>query len=231
MSFKHTLEVLNSQTKEILQITEELKDSGEVRLIDIHLLLDKLRNIYDLAVDLESTVPQSKIETKQETENPDVAEESVDVKEEEPAFELNETETEEVVTESKEVITPQEPKEEALENSRFVSDRFKSSEKILNEEMSGTSKKEDITGQYMSSPISNITSAMGLNEKFEIINELFEGDKAKFDKVMEVLNMAGSFVEAYNYLEANFDWDMDNAYVLRLLELIRRKLIVHRNGE
>ena len=83
----------------------------------------------------------------------------------------------------------------------------------------------------MTAPISSITSGMGLNDKFELINELFKGNREKFDKCMEVLNTAGSFVEAYNYLETNFDWDMDDPYVQRLLELIRRKLIVRRDAQ
>jgi hypothetical protein len=70
-----------------------------------------------------------------------------------------------------------------------------------------------------------------LNEKFELINELFGGDKARFEQMMQELNVAGSFVEAYNYLNTTFNWDMDSPYVQRLLELIRRKLIVKRDEQ
>ncbi|MBA7516680.1 hypothetical protein ES705_08728 [subsurface metagenome] len=101
----------------------------------------------------------------------------------------------------------------------------------MNEEIAGKSKKKDISSQLQSSPISSISGAIGLNEKFELINELFEGDKDTFESTLQVLNMAGSFVEAYNYLDKNFNWDMDNAYVQRILELIRRKLIVRRNEQ
>ena len=79
--------------------------------------------------------------------------------------------------------------------------------------------------------IGSIGTAIGLNEKFELINQLFGGSKEKFERTLEVLDMAGSFVEAYNYIEEQFEWDMDDVYVQRILELIRRKLIVRRNEQ
>lgn len=217
MSFNNTLEVLYNQTGELLRITGDLKDSKEIRRIDIHLLLDKLRNIYDLAIDLESALPPLHAD-KQGSVESSVPEE-IPEKLKEPEKERRDAGDNKTGLKGKSAESVQ------------GSSGSKARERILNEEISGGEEADDITSQYRSAPISSITKGMGLNDKYELINELFGGDREKFDKCMEVLNMAGSFVEAYNYLENTFDWEMDNPYVQRLLELIRRKLIVRRDEQ
>lgn len=226
MEFKHSLEVLQAQAEEINHIVTNLRAGKELHQIEIDLLLEKLRDIYDLVRDLQSTLePAKKAEIKKTPVTPpEVQDESDKTENVEPVFEI-EQETEEKNPQAVE----KKPKEQP--SSDRISDRFGSSKRILNEEMSEKTKANDISTQYKSSPITSITSAIGVNERFELINELFEGDRDRFDKTMEVLNMADSFVEAYNYLEENFSWDMDNAYVQRILELIRRKLIVRRNEQ
>jgi hypothetical protein len=126
---------------------------------------------------------------------------------------------------------PELQNEEKSTKSDFVSDRFRTSKRSINEELASKAKSNEKPSGLKSNPMASIMSAMGLNEKFEIINELFGGDKEKFEQTMQELNMAGSFVEAYNYLNTTFNWDMDNTYVQRILELIRRKLIVKRDEQ
>ena len=236
MEFKHTLEVLYTQAEEIRNMAEKLQQEEEIRKIDLDLLLEKLRNVYDLACDLQSV---SAIEDKSipvPEDRPDPIREPEEKEVPEPEFEVKHpVEDENVVEEesSGEKKSPPDSKKEESKKtgSGLVSDRFTSSGPSLNEEMSTKAKKEDISSQYKTSPISSITSAIGINERFELINELFDGDKERFDKTIEALNSADTFVKAYSYLEKNFNWDMDSAHVQRILELIRRKLIVRRNEQ
>ncbi len=237
MEFKHTLEVLYAQADEIKGIVARLKDSETIRAIELDLLLEKLRNIYDLILDLEATLPSGEKEKsspakpavypveKHETMSviEEVKEDKEPIKEIEPS-EKTETDKKKIqpVKESPKKLSQKQEKE-------FVADRFKGAKHTLHEEMAGRAKQEDISTQYKTKPINNILGAIALNERFELINNLFNGDKAGFEHTMEILNSAGSFVEAYNYLQDNFEWDMDDEYVQRILELIRRKLIVRRD--
>lgn len=235
MEYKHTLEVLYTQAEEIRNMARKLQQEEEIRRIDLDLLLEKLRNIYDLASDLRA-VASDKIEI------PESAEASIpeDIPEEsdtpEPEFEVQQPSGEEEVAEKENPVknkSIQDAKKGEAEKtgSGLVGDRFTPTGPSLNEEMSVKAKKDDISSQYKSSPISSITTAIGINERFELINELFDGNKERFDKTIEALNSADTFVQAYNYLEENFNWDMDNIHVQRILELIRRKLIVRRNEQ
>ncbi len=233
MEFKNTIEVLHSQAREIVDITSKLEQQDDIPFIEIDLLLEKLRNIYDLTTDLRSALQTDRSpELKKQAIRQENHTVKQDDNEAEPKEKLLKPTKENIREKIEEDLATEAREKEKLKNkSKLVSDRFQTSDPTLNDEISEKSKKEDISSQYKTKPIGSINSALGLNEKFELINELFNGNKEKFERTMEVLDTAGSFVEAYNYLEGNFEWDMDDVYVQRILELIRRKLIVRRNEQ
>lgn len=238
MGFKNTLVVLQAHTDEIKRILERLEQSDEIRSIDLDLILEKLRTVYDVVIDLQEetkslTKPDEKVEIHEISEQK--SDKTVDLNSEsktEVQKKKNEEPVESASTDRKETQTaPKLKVQERSDKETVLSDRFKSEDPTLNEEIGGQKKQENISSQLSANPITSLTGAIGLNEKFELINELFEGDKNKFDRTMQILNSSNSFVEAYSFLEENFEWDMENPYVQRILELIRRKLIVRRNEQ
>jgi hypothetical protein len=235
MEFKHTLGVLYNQADEIRKMAARLQES-ETRIIDLDLMLEKLRNIYDLIIDLEAALPDQSKQELHIQEDHDLLK-AGQSKNDEPLEiiyskkEIEEKADIEVPYRVEDKKNDSDSRGNYRNDKELVSDRFKGSKHTLHEEMTIKSKKEDISTQFKSKPINNILGAIALNERFELINQLFQGDKASFERTMEALNLAGSFVEAYNYLQENFKWDMDNEYVQRILELIRRKLIVKRNDQ
>ncbi len=228
MKFKDTAEALHFQAKEILDSIAKVEASDDIHSIELDLLLEKLRNIYDLVNDMKDAISK-----KNSSEISDTLELGLK-KDLNPESEMETTNkgTIEKEAEKEEVKVKKDNSEiKKPEKASYVSDRFKTSKPTINEEMEGKTQKEDLSSQLNLTPINSISGAIGLNEKFELINELFSGDKNRFESTLEVLNKADSFVEAYNYLNDNFDWDMDSVYVQRVLELIRRKLIVRRNEQ
>ena len=242
MEFRNTLGALMADADELRALLGRLEKSESLSAIELDLVLEKLRHIYDLVLEIRTEVkPAEKdITDKKATESTfDKNEPVPEIISEDPK-ELQEKSAEDKQAKdqwkeatrqqiTKELKEQQSPHKEPEQKRAYVSDRFKTSNPTLNEELGGKGRGDDLSSKLVSKPISNITGAIGLNEKFELIKELFGGDKEMFERTVQVLNMAGSFVEAYNYLKDNFDWDMDSQYVQRLLELIRRKLIVRRD--
>jgi len=109
----------------------------------------------------------------------------------------------------------------------ILADKYKAGTKFINESLAG--KKQDISSKIQSTPISNIGSALGINDRFKLINDLFNGDKDSFQNTIGILNGAANFNEAFNYITSSFDWDMEEDSVQLLLELVRRKFIVNQN--
>jgi hypothetical protein len=236
MEFKNTLEVLYAQAEEIRNMASKLETASEIRTIDLDLMLEKLRNIYDLILDLEATIPSGRTDEikssagdVQPTLKPLSSNETIETSEDIAVEKETKAVTRKDHVKGKDDISQEQRKESVTQEKKYISDRFRGSKQTLHEEMAGRTKQEDISSQYKTRPINNIMGAIALNERFELMNQLFNGDKELFERTIEVMNTAGSFVDAYNYLQENFKWDMDNEYVQRLLELIRRKLIVRRD--
>jgi len=258
MDFRNTIDALQTNASEIDRLLDHLKKPEGFRRVEIDLILDKLRSMYDLMLDLQDTVKVQSVKEGICDEEPAIpvekqkivnVQEQKIVPEEKKAGEVEkmtdiefttdetrEKSIEKKLEERKKAARAQieqdlkkekEEQQEAAAKKAVISDRFKTNKPTLAEEL-GSKKKFDDLASHLKTGISG---TFGLNEKFEIINELFDGDKDKFEYALQVVGMAGSFVEAYNYLKENFNWDMDKPHVQRLLEQIRRKLIVHRTDE
>jgi hypothetical protein len=74
-------------------------------------------------------------------------------------------------------------------------------------------------------PVTDLLSAIGINDRFTFIRELFNNDTAAFESAVKILNESASFNDAYNYMIQRFEWDMDSEAVQHLLSIIRRKYI------
>ncbi|MFW5707904.1 MAG: hypothetical protein ACOC12_08290, partial [Bacteroidota bacterium] len=59
-------------------------------------------------------------------------------------------------------------------------------------------------------PVANIKEAIGINEKFLFINELFSGDLKAYNDAVQQLNNCSSIQEAFELLNRyteDFQWD------------------------
>ncbi|MCK4344515.1 MAG: hypothetical protein KAX05_04455, partial [Bacteroidales bacterium] len=108
-----------------------------------------------------------------------------------------------------------------------LADLFRNSKSFRSEELAEKNPVMDLSSKLQSQPISDIGSAIGLNDKFLFINELFNGNSEKFEETISYLNNAPNFNDAFNYLNEHFDWEMENPSVQKLLDLARRKLIIN----
>ena len=111
----------------------------------------------------------------------------------------------------------------------ILADKYKAGLKLINESLAGNRDKENITSKIQSKPISSIGAALGINDRFQLIKDLFNGDKNSFENTINTLDAASNFNEAFNYITSSFDWDMEEDSVQLLLELVRRKFIVNQN--
>ena len=68
------------------------------------------------------------------------------------------------------------------------------------EELFSTSEAKELSEKLSELPISDLTKAMGLNERIFTINELFGGDQQLFNNTMIRLNQFSNFSEASQYL-------------------------------
>jgi len=119
--------------------------------------------------------------------------------------------------------------EKTGEEPTTLGDKYKGEKKFINERLAEKGKKQDISSKIQSKPIQNISSSMGINDRFKLINDLFNGDKDSYQNTISILDGASNFNEAFNYITSSFDWDLEEDSAQKLLELVRRKFIVNQN--
>ncbi len=110
-----------------------------------------------------------------------------------------------------------------------IADKFKGEKKFINERLGDNGSRQDLSSKLQSKPIRDIGTSLGLNDRFKLINELFNGDKDSYQQTINVLDNATNFNEAFNYINTSYDWDMEDDSVQMLLDLVRRKFIVNKN--
>jgi hypothetical protein len=217
MDYKNTLEAIIGNVEEIRTLISGFAANKKIRAIEMELALEKVRNLYDILLMLKETysvenaVPSAQVAG--DAGNADVDDDS-------PS------------TENKEEATLDLSEEQQAENDddiKIVSDRFKRHTTSIHDSLSKSQQYNELSEKLKSKAITDIGDAIGINDKFIFVKELFHGDTNMYNNTIGVLNNATNFNEAYNYLIGNFDWDMDSPLVQILLDLIRRKLIINKN--
>jgi len=107
-----------------------------------------------------------------------------------------------------------------------VADKFKDDKISLNEKLSASQTDKSIAAKLQKNPIKDLKAAIGINEKFKFINELFEGNLQKYTDGITKLNEFSNLDEAITFLiflKKEFSWGNDNAAYLELTELISRR--------
>ena len=243
MHYKNTIEAVYIHLDEIQQLIANMGSDGNIHTIELDLAMDKLRHVYDLMISLKGESSFSEVRqvefnlnestiSKEETFHVH-SKQKQETQPEEKIIEIEEKKSVpiEKIPESVKSKPEIETRIRTSDGKKFLGETFVSEKHSINEELSQQKQSSDIASQLKSKPITSITGAIGLNEKFELIQNLFGGDKVKYEKTIEILNAAINFNEAYDYLSSNFNWDMNDIYAQRLLELIRRKLIVRKNEQ
>jgi len=91
------------------------------------------------------------------------------------------------------------------------------------------SKGEDdlsVADRLQKSQIGDLREAIGINEKFQFINELFNGDLTRYNKAIDELNSFAGLEGAKTYLfelSVENQWNDDLPAFLKLKELLERK--------
>lgn len=71
-------------------------------------------------------------------------------------------------------------------------------------------------------PVESIQSAIGINDRFQFIRELFEGSGEKFSETVKTLDSMNHIREAVEYLQNNFKWKK-NETSLKFVSLVKRR--------
>jgi len=108
----------------------------------------------------------------------------------------------------------------------ILADKFSTGDTI-GEKPTSVRQDEAITSALHSKPISDIGAAIGINDKFYFIRELFSGDTRAYQETIKRLNSSVSLGEAMKILDENTVMGTDPAAQSSFVDVVRRKFNIN----
>lgn len=87
--------------------------------------------------------------------------------------------------------------------------------------------KTELVEILKETPVKDLRKAVGINDRFVFINELFRGDESMYERCIKTINSFNIFAEAEYWitreLKVKLGWNPDSTAVLHFDQLVRRR--------
>ena len=108
----------------------------------------------------------------------------------------------------------------------IINEAFTASQQTLNDKLKQNQPKT-VAENISKRQLENIRSGISLNQKFQFINFLFQGQSAEFDNALNDIERCSTYEQALTMLNSNYaaryHWDYNNPEVADFVELVERK--------
>jgi len=105
-----------------------------------------------------------------------------------------------------------------------IGDSFSHLSNRFNEKLGSLKSENDISAVLKTKPINSLTEAIGINDRFLFIREIFNGNKEAYSQAITRLENTKSITDAHAVIMSYTGNNDENDAVKQLLELVKRKL-------
>jgi len=97
----------------------------------------------------------------------------------------------------------------------------------INDSFAIGAPEKTVADKLRQQPIKDLKSAIGLNQKFLFMNDLFEGENEKFNDAINKINSFKNLQEALAYIDSEISsaWDKENSSVINFMDLVERRFM------
>jgi len=230
MDFNATVDLIIKDLNDARQIIDDLKSYPGVPFLQVELAKAKCKSaaeIIELLKDLKGkeNPPKSDPVIPAPVKKEVIAIETAEAPKYRETTEVEENKRKpELITKSTAEVKekPGRPSKKAPE-SVIIADTFHNLPGSLNEQIGHRKEDDDVTDLMKTKPITNLSEAIGVNDKFHFIRELFNGNRESYEKAITSLDNSGSFAEARAVIMNYAGNNMENEAVKQLLDLVKRK--------
>jgi hypothetical protein len=107
--------------------------------------------------------------------------------------------------------------------SVIFADTFSNLPNSLNEKLGNLRDDDDVSDIMKTKPLTNLSEAIGVNDKFLFIRELFNGNPESYNLVISRIDEAESLSDARAVIMSYTDKNPETEVVRQLLDLVKRK--------
>jgi hypothetical protein len=222
MDFNSTIDLIIKDLDEAREIIDDLKKYPGVPALQVELAKSKCKSAGEIIAFLKNykdIVPLVVTPAPVTITPPVVIAPPVEI-----------TPTADKITHPVEIIPTQaEKKEEPMEipeevsETPIIADKFYSPSS-LNEQLGGNINDDDIKVFLKTKPIASLSEAIGVNDKFLFIREIFDGNKPAYNQAISRLDNVKNIADAREIILSYTKDNIEIEAVKQLLNLVKRKL-------
>ena len=231
MDFDAAIELIIKDLNDACKIIDDFKSYPGVPELHVEFAKAKCKNsaeIIALLKRIEIITPKTLPEEKKVTEQELLTIEKTVVEEkyfpEKTAKPVEKQPTKEYI---KEVETKQ-PTEKVVKTqqkpSSIIADNFIDATARINEQIGSRKSKDDVTEIIKSKPINSLRSVIGLNDRFLLMREIFNGNTDNYEQTIAKLEDVASIADAKAIISEYSNPDDENEAMVLLFDLVKRKL-------
>lgn len=98
----------------------------------------------------------------------------------------------------------------AEEQKQNLSEKFQSNQQSIYDKLSSNKENQSLENKLNSNPVTDLRKAIGINDRFSFINELFDGNKGDYDHFIDLLittrNNNGNVLEIFENTAGQKKW-------------------------
>lgn len=238
MDFNATIDLIIRELEEAAKIIEDVENYREVPLLHLELARAKCRNAADV-IRMLKDMPEKVYPRKQGTaagvfpEKPEVPEQAArgrtavaDRKDETVKPEEHEEATGKEParkTAESDIPQPRTAPGKKLPDKVTIADSFSPRADSVIEKLGVRKEEDDMRSIIKSKPIHSLSEAIGINDKFLFVRELFQGDPGKYNRAISALENSSGFEEARKMILNFAGNDEENEAARQLIDLVKRK--------
>ena len=115
---------------------------------------------------------------------------------------------------------------QSVASQSTLADKYTTGNKSLSETLA-SAQPQGAGPRVLFQPIADLTTAIGLNDKFSFISELFANNSVQYEEAITRINKAVNLDEA-NWILQKYhtpDWDQKQETLVRIREFIKRRFV------
>jgi hypothetical protein len=233
MDLNATIDIIIKDLNDIKDIVDDLKHYQGVPALEVELAKSKCRSVIEI-ITLMKNIEQKIVYVREERHE----ERHEILQEKEQQHELIAVESTPIMSEEKpqekyqpEIIaeTLKETKPPVVKPAEFtiIADQFSNRPESFNQTLGGLKHDDDIFEMIKTKSVTNLAEAIGINDKFLFIREIFNGDQESYDQALLKLDSAGNLEDAKATILAFAGENKENEAVKLFMSILKRKFPVN----
>lgn len=222
MDFNTTVDLIIKDLNEAREIIDDLKNYPGVPELQVELAKSKCKSASDVIALLKNLKIDRTEAIRKETPVSSYEEPAVIIQPVEKPVETGNNPEESISF----LEIPEKPSKKGTESAIFA-DKFSHLPDSLNKKLGSLRDEDDISVILKTKRVTNLSEAIGVNDKFLFIRELFNGNPESYDKAISSLEESSSLADAKAVIMSYTGNNTETDAVRQLLDLVKRKFSGH----